>query len=578
VPYGLRTVDGTYNNIVPGRETWGSSGQPMPQIFEPTYLNDADGDTMALGPGAPVITNNNYGTPGSVADADPRIISNLVVDATLDNPAAIAAALRIAGSDNVIADQRAITAAHEALKAARAADPAGDHTTLQSNLDSLLEQAGVSVTNGSIDVLNVSPDEGLSKPFNAWMTFFGQFFDHGLDLISKGGNGTVYVPLAADDPLVLGQDGIAGTADDLAPHLRFMMLTRATQVEGSQRNVTTPFVDQNQTYTSNASHQVFLREYVLVDGRPIATGRLLGGADGGLATWAEVKIQARTMLGIELTDADVSAVPQLLVDAYGEFVRGANGLPQVMVGVGPTGQAVYASGSLAEPLKLSAIQLPVGTVLMGPNGTQNVIEAGETVAAARTMNAFLDDIAHNAVPVMVNGVLRPVADALTGNAVQMEPADRSQSRIRQRTSRPSLRHGDGRGNENIGLTAVHHIFHSEHNRQGRRPEAHHPAIRQSRVHQRMARDRHRGAAGQLRADDAAGAARLRQHVVLGRRAAVPSGALRHRDAVPAPRLRGVRPQDPAAGRSLRLQLDHRDRPRRSSPSSPTQSTASVTRC
>ena len=24
--------------------------------------------------------------------------------------------------------------------------------------------------------------------------------------------------------------------------------------------------------------------------------------------------------------------------------------------------------------------------------------------------------------------------------------------------------GDGRGNENIGLTAVHHIFHSEHNR------------------------------------------------------------------------------------------------------------------
>ena len=23
--------------------------------------------------------------------------------------------------------------------------------------------------------------------------------------------------------------------------------------------------------------------------------------------------------------------------------------------------------------------------------------------------------------------------------------------------------GDGRGNENIGLTAIHHVFHSEHN-------------------------------------------------------------------------------------------------------------------
>ena len=37
---------------------------------------------------------------------------------------------------------------------------------------------------------NVTPDAGLSAPFNAWMTFFGQFFDHGLDLVTKGGNGT----------------------------------------------------------------------------------------------------------------------------------------------------------------------------------------------------------------------------------------------------------------------------------------------------------------------------------------------------------------------------------------------------
>ena len=31
-------------------------------------------------------------------------------------------------------------------------------------------------------------------------------------------------------------------------------------------NTTTSFVDQNQTYTSHPSHQVFLREYVLVGG------------------------------------------------------------------------------------------------------------------------------------------------------------------------------------------------------------------------------------------------------------------------------------------------------------------------
>ena len=38
---------------------------------------------------------------------------------------------------------------------------------------------------------NLSPDIGLIAGFNAWMTFFGQFFDHGLDLVAKGGNGTV---------------------------------------------------------------------------------------------------------------------------------------------------------------------------------------------------------------------------------------------------------------------------------------------------------------------------------------------------------------------------------------------------
>ena len=43
-----------------------------------------------------------------------------------------------------------------------------------------------------------------------------------------------------------------GTADDVRPV-----------------NTTTPFVDQNQTYTSHPSHQVFLRQYELdADGKP----------------------------------------------------------------------------------------------------------------------------------------------------------------------------------------------------------------------------------------------------------------------------------------------------------------------
>ena len=69
----------------------------------------------------------------------------------------------------------------------------------------------------TLDIPNVTTDVGLSPPFNSLFTIFGQFFDHGLDKITNGGNGTVFVPLKADDPLVTrGPDGIAGNGDEVA--------------------------------------------------------------------------------------------------------------------------------------------------------------------------------------------------------------------------------------------------------------------------------------------------------------------------------------------------------------------------
>src|SRR5690606_22812974 len=127
-------------------------------------------------------------------------------------------------------------------------------------------------------------------------------YRRGVDLVSNGGYGTVYIPLLPDDPLY----------DPDSPHTNFMAMTRATVGEGAG-NVTTPWVDQNQTYTSHASHQLFLREYEMVGGKPVSTGHLLEG-DRGMATWADVKEQARTMLGIELTDADVTQVPVFRMD------------------------------------------------------------------------------------------------------------------------------------------------------------------------------------------------------------------------------------------------------------------------
>ncbi len=516
-PFGLRTVDGSYNNITPGRELWGAADQGMPRLLTPNYVNEGD-DTFS--PGGPPITNNNYGVSGSVADADPRIISNLIVDMSANNPAALFAALRVAGSEDPHADlatlmaaqmtqaeaDAALAAAAAALSDASAARTAANDALLlaaenydpldapslatllaavaaftaasqveaaaQADADAatvvaadpdaaflaLAGEMGLEFSqSGSLVIPNVAPDEGLSRPFNAWMTFFGQFFDHGLDLINKGGSGTVYVPLQNDDPLVVGADGVFGTADDLPANLRFMVLTRATPSEdGSQVNQTTSWVDQNQTYTSHPSHQVFLREYALDgNGRPVATGHLLDGPGGNsLPSWADVKAQA-LMLGIQLEDRDVLNLPLLRTDAYGKFIPNAEGYAQVIIGLGVDGipntaDDIVASGTPGSPISTFG------------------------VAALRTGHAFLDDIAHNAVPQFVDPDRNPFTnnsvwqtadtDTDTGNAIALNEFGVRLTYDNELLERHYIT-GDGRGNENVGLTAVHHVFHSEHNRQ-----------------------------------------------------------------------------------------------------------------
>ena len=480
LPVGLRTVDGSYNNLL--NPKLGAADQVMPRLLTPEFLNEADGDVMLLGPGAPIITNNDYNTHTSVADADPRIISNFISDQTLGNMAAVVKALQLAGSADPMANAATIMAG------------ATPEIRLASAISFGLQISG----NGSITIENLSPDIGLSPSFNGWMTLFGQFFDHGLDLIPKGGNGTVYIPLQPSDPLYVvggpnfmaltraatvttaGADGIMGTADDQ---------THETI------NTTTPFIDQNQTYTSNASHQVFLREYKMVAGEPASTGRLLDGANGGIGNWADVKAQALNMLGIQLNDFDIGNVPLLRTDPYGRFIPAANGFAQVIIGVGADGIANTADDIVA-----------VGTPL-APVTTTN---------ALRTGHAFLDDIAHHAAPgkwdndgspatpkinqtadtdvldyngdgvisatdlvtIVGRGVvvdanhdgvvdLLDLADVnLDGaiNAADLVADDRNPGTYDNEMLDRHFITGDGRGNENIGLTAVHTVFHNEHNR------------------------------------------------------------------------------------------------------------------
>ena len=246
VPWGLRTVDGSYNNLMEGCTFWGAADQEFLLLLDQQFRNDQNGDTFDMNGPAPggLVTNTDYGADGSVADADPRIISNLIVDQTIGNPAAVQV---------FIDDGMGVRAVGSQLDLDGNPYPVG----------TVLDLDGVAIPAGqSLFIPNTAPDEGLSAGFNTWFTFFGQFFDHCLDLVAKGGNGFIFIPLQPDDPLY----------NSATPQTNFMVVTRASVDEnGQQTNLTTPFVDQNQTYSSHASHQVFLREYAMTDEGPVAT-------------------------------------------------------------------------------------------------------------------------------------------------------------------------------------------------------------------------------------------------------------------------------------------------------------------
>ena len=91
--YGLRTVDGSCNNLFAGRDKFAAADQPFPRLTTPLFSAAQGSPTDFFGPGSGTIPSSSYAQKkGFVFDDEPRVISNLIVDQTSTNPAAIAAA------------------------------------------------------------------------------------------------------------------------------------------------------------------------------------------------------------------------------------------------------------------------------------------------------------------------------------------------------------------------------------------------------------------------------------------------------------------------------------------------------
>src|SRR5262249_28631925 len=351
LPLGLRTVDGSCNNLVqiPDQHLFGASDLNFPRSLSPEFKAAERVPAAFATPTEPVGFQTSYTQlSDNVIDSKPRLASNLIVDQSAKNPAAAAAALNPCGSGGFVCQGQQQTDA----------------------------------VTGTFFIPNITPDFGLSAPFNLMFTFFGQFFDHGLDLVNKGGNGAVIIPLKPDDPLFKpGAD------------TNFMVINRASvDANHDSVNQTTPWVDQNQTYTSHPAHQVFLRDYDMVAGKaglmPVPSGKVLDGgfcaerSNGSvlheqmcnIANWGEVKAQALNKLGILLHDQDVFNVPLVVTDPSGSSAPGpARNVPQVVLPpTAPGGPVVLKEGNPASPV--------------------------DSIGAVGTGHQFLNDIAHQAEP------------------------------------------------------------------------------------------------------------------------------------------------------------------------------------
>ena len=305
---GFRILEGFFNNLTgtvdqPRAWSWGSADDPFPrltpaqynnyvhQVLTNTALTNPDlVSYLASHPNLPAPVADStalYADPSkSVVDYTPRMVSQTISSSYMEHAAGVA--------DSALARTGLLTDVFtETVTYA-------DHTTAQVHETVIRNQ-------------NTLPgDPSTSGIF----TLFGQFFDHGLDFIDKGGQGAkIVIVLDPSDPLyrapgtnsasdpgnltitisratpdgytfrdihgrsvsIAGADGAWGTGDELASlaSLGADGVTGGTGVDAdtpstiaqpsgpaSYTDHTSPYIDQSQSYGSDEQITTLLRTWV----------------------------------------------------------------------------------------------------------------------------------------------------------------------------------------------------------------------------------------------------------------------------------------------------------------------------
>jgi Ca2+-binding RTX toxin-like protein len=444
-PIGLRDVSGHFNNLTQDGQSWGSFDQNFIRLTRADFAHyvpqNLANDALA-GPhvpaGAVSDSSSLYSDPTvSVVDYTPRMISQTIVSGgvTFETDA----------QGHIV---------HTATGVAKVIDP------------------GLIKDLGEID--NSSPDSGQyfirnqntvsgDPSTTGWFTLFGQFFDHGLDFIEKPNqNATITIPLAESDPLygTIGPDG---------QPVYSIKVHRATvsefdgQGQAQYVNLDSPYIDQNQTYGSNDAVTQLLRQWVEDPNHP---GQYIAGA--ALFDGNTLSDEAAWTLNGVLTHQTLPTLNELRAHILGTLrddltwddivnfrVRDANGHVLDADPSTPGVQVVYTREAILldmnphfddahiDQAKLMMLDPTITSITFDANNPFGMVFNYES--GSKNLFSFV-----NFTDFSISAALGS-ADYAVANELLLESVG------------DHYIAGDGRANENFGLTAIHHVFHEDHN-------------------------------------------------------------------------------------------------------------------
>ena len=513
---GVRDVSGLNNNLLLVNQTWGAVDQPFPRTapadFD-SYLKPVVGGhyqtenggfgNFDMNPNVPGVqtilttapsTDYSYNTVNgptgllNVVDYTPRMISR--VTTTGGATPLLDANGHIVNWDLALYGANSVAGlAYKAMIDASGVDVAGliDGAAVITDyglLETLGHQDYNNPANGELFIGAENP--GVA-PSNSWFAYFGQFFDHGLDLISKGSGKTIKIALATDDPLygVIGPDGRPATSITIS---RADVSGVDANGDPTYKNHTSPFIDQSQTYGSHEQMTNLLREWVSTDnGATYKAGMELFDGDSLLTPWTDGfgVTSTRTLPTLNelrhhvddtardaLTWEDVLDLRNR--NANGDLadsnlaapgIQTTNSGQALLLDMNPRFDAAQLLTTAANDGYPTAVTTAIATLngavrpgdSFGIVGGQLTLTLGSPLAAGPgPMLPAGPYTGASALMLWVNfanfsiTAADPIVHAAVGEILMASVGDHYIA-------------GDGRVNENFGLTSIHHVFHEEHN-------------------------------------------------------------------------------------------------------------------